>query len=63
MRDILKMLYSHSQSKTLAQFSEWIKQRSGFKISEPNLSRWMSGKVGPSNVYKQIIKTLLEKEL
>jgi len=63
MRDILKLLYNHSQSNTLSQFSEWIEQKSGFKISEPNLSRWMSGKVEPSNVYKQIIKTLLEKEL
>lgn len=63
MRDILKLLYSHSQSNTLSAFQEWIKQKSGFKIETANLSRWMSGKVEPSNVYKQIIKSILEKEI
>ena len=63
MRDILKLLYSHSQSKSYAEFSEWIKQKSGFRISEPNLSRWLSGKHEPSNIYKQIIKSILEREI
>jgi len=63
MRDILKLLYRHSRSKTLSEFSDWIKQKSGFKIEAPNLSRWLSGKHEPSNVYKQIIKTILEKEI
>jgi len=60
---ILKLLYTHSQSKTLSTFQEWIRHKSGFKIETANLSRWMAGKNEPSNVYKQIIKSLLEKEL
>jgi intein-encoded DNA endonuclease-like protein len=63
MKDILKLLYAYSQSKTLSDFQEWIKQKSGFKIEMANLSRWMSGKHEPSNIYKQIIKTILEKEI
>ena len=62
-KSIINILYDHSGSKTLSQFSDWIKEKTTFKILEPNLSRWLSGNVEPSQIYKQIFNKLLESEL
>lgn len=63
MKIIIDALFSHSKAKTLNQFSDWIKERTGVKIQEGTLSRWLNEKHSMSPVYKNIFNNLLKKEL
>jgi hypothetical protein len=59
----IDILYKHSKTNTLNDFSEWLKQKSNFRFSEANLSRWLREKHEPLPVYKQIFQEILKNEL
>ena len=59
----IEILYKHSKTNNLTEFSEWLKLKSNFKFSESNLSRWIREKHEPLPIYKQIFQEILKNEL
>lgn len=63
MNIAIKSLYKYSGTNNLNEFSDWLKDKSGFKISEANLSRWLNDKCKMSGVYEYIINQMLKNQL